>query len=227
MTSILTGLGLALWLGIQTAISPCTLATNAAAVSFVSRRIGRPSQVFLSGILYALGRALTYTVIGTLLAAGLANASFISFGLERWMTRLLGPLLLVAALLISGCIPLAQRGSGMAQWLQDHADRLGIGGAGLLGILFALSFCPISAGLFFMTLIPLSIEAGHPVLFPLAFGLGTALPVVIIATVLAFGIGSLANLFQRLKVVEIWARRITVVVLALIGIYFTLRYTLP
>ena len=114
---------------------------------------------------------------------------------------------------------------GTGQVTEKRIDRWGIGGAGLLGILFALSFCPISAALFFGSLIPLSAKHHSIVLFPLLYGVGTALPVVVFSLLLAFGAQSIGKLFNRLTVIERWTRRITGLAIAIVGVYYTLLYT--
>ena len=215
----------AFWLGLLTSVSPCPLATNVAAVSYVGRRLDQPRRVLLGGVLYTAGRVLTYTVIGSLLVSSLLSAPELSLALQRSMNRALGPILVLVAMVLLDLLPLpGLRGGGLAARFQGRADRLGVWGAFLLGVVFALSFCPISAVLFFGSLIPVALEARSGVLLPAAYGVGTGLPVLLFALLLAFGARSLGRVFGRVQAFERWARRGTGVVFLLVGVYYTLAY---
>jgi cytochrome c biogenesis protein CcdA len=216
----------AIWLGILTSISPCPLATNIAAISYVGRHLGRPRTTLAAGLLYTMGRALTYAVLGGAVVWGLMSMVDVAGFLQGTFHRLLGPLLIVAGLLLLGLVRLSLPGRGVSEGLTRRVERLGPWGAGLLGILFALSFCPVSAALFFGTLIPLATDRGSPLLLPLLYGLGTALPVVGFAILIAVGTNRLAVALDRLQSFELVARRLTAAVFILVGIYETLRSTL-
>ena len=215
----------ALWLGILTSISPCPLATNIAAVSYVGRSVGSARAVLLAGGLYTAGRTLAYVVLGSAAVWSLMSVVAVSGFLQGTFHRLLGPLLIVVGLLLLGIVKLKLPGMGVSQGLQRRVDRWGVWGAGLLGIVFALSFCPVSAGLFFASLVPLAADRGSPLLLPALFGVGTALPVAAFAVLLAAGAGRLGKALDRVQAFERWARRVTAVVFIVVGIYETLRFT--
>jgi len=212
----------ALWFGILTSVSPCPLATNITAISFVGRRTGSTRGVLLSGLLYTIGRALVYTAIGVLLVMSLLSAPTVSLTLQTWMNKLLGPILILAGMVMLGLLRISFRGRGMSQRLQQRVERWGLLGALGLGALFALSFCPVSATLFFGSLLPLAVKHGSGVLLPFIYGIGTAIPVVIFAIVLAFGARWLGKLFERVTQVERWMRTATGVVFIGVGIYMSL-----
>jgi cytochrome c-type biogenesis protein len=155
MQEFLFGTIMALWLGILTSISPCPLATNIAAISYIGRRVDRPRQVFLAGLLYTVGRTLVYVVLGFLLVAALLSENPVSGFLETNMPKLLGPILILVAMFLLGLLEFGFAGSGVSEKMQRRVDACGIWGAFLLGIVFALSFCPVSGALFF-SLIPIS-----------------------------------------------------------------------
>ena len=222
MTEWAVGAATALWLGILTSISPCPLATNIAAISFVGRRTGSPRGVMAAGLLYALGRAAIYVLIGGLLVSTLLSAPRVSITLQSWMNRLLGPILILVGLVVLGFLRITPRGSGIGSRMQGHVERWGLLGAVPLGGVFALSFCPVSAALYFGSLIPLSIRHGAGIAFPFLFGVGTALPVIGVAVVIAFGARRLGNVFDRMTKVEVWMRRLTGVIFIGVGIYLTL-----
>lgn len=214
----------ALWLGILTAISPCPLATNIAAISFVSRHIGNHRMVLISGLLYTAGRVIVYIALGTLITAGLMATGELSRFLQKYLNEILGPLLILAGMILLGMI-----GSGMSfnifsGKIQEKAEKGGIYFAFPLGVIFALSFCPVSAGLFFGALIPLSVKNSSQLIIPLIYGVGTALPVIAFAFIIAFGGEMLGKAFDRLTHVELWLRRITGIIFILTGIYYCLSH---
>ena len=204
--------GTALWLGILTSISPCPLSTNIAAVSYVGRRVGSRRLVLLSGALYTAGRSRVYLVLGAASVWPLVSMVSVSSFLQGTFYRLLGPILIALGLLLLGVFEFALPSLEVNDKLQNRVDRAGVWGAGLLGVIFALAFCPVSAGLFFGGLVPLAVERSSPLMLPLIFGIGTALPVAFFAVLLAVGAGWLGTALDRVQVFEVWARRVTAVV---------------
>lgn len=222
MDESLVGIGAAIWLGILTSLSPCPLATNIAALSFIGRRVESPRAVLASGVLYTIGRSITYAALGSLLVYSLVSTPFLSHALQKYSIKILGLLLILVGMILLGLIELRLPGWGGGDSLQRRADRWGLWGAGLLGIIFALSFCPVSAALFFGSLLPLAVRDNSPLLYPSAYGVGTALPVVVVALFMTFGAKSMARLFNRMTEFERWARKATGVVFLLVGIFTTL-----
>jgi cytochrome c-type biogenesis protein len=218
--------GSALWLGILTSISPCPLSTNIAAVSYVGQRVGNGRAVLLSGVLYTAGRSFVYLVLGAVSVWSLMSMVSVSAFLQGTFPRLLGPILIALGLLLFGVFEFTLPSVGVNDTLQRRVDRAGVWGAGILGMIFALAFCPVSAGLFFGGLVPLAVEQGSPLLLPLAYGIGTALPVIVFAALLAVGAGWMGKALDRVQVLEVWARRVTAVVFIAVGVYETLRSTL-
>jgi cytochrome c biogenesis protein CcdA len=187
--------------------------------------VGSARATLASGALYAAGRTLAYVALGAAAVWSLMSMVAVSSFLQQTFPRLLGPLLIVLGLLLLGLFRVSLPGFGWSERLKSQVDRLGVWGAGLLGIVFALSFCPVSAGLFFGGLVPLATEHGSPLLLPAAFGLGTALPVAAFAVLLAAGVGWLGAALDRVQTIERWARPLTAVVLIGVGVYETLRST--
>jgi len=222
MAEWLVGVGSAVWLGILTSISPCPLATNITAISFVGQRVGNPFRVLCAGLLYTVGRAITYTVLGALLVSSLLSAPGLSLTLQRIMNQLLGPILIVVGMILLELLRFNLRGRGVSGRMQRRVERWGIWGALLLGILFALAFCPLSATLFFGSLVPLAIKNGSRVVLPSLYGAGTALPVIAFALLIAAGVHSIGKAFDRLKQIEFWARRVTGAVFIGVGFYLSL-----
>lgn len=227
MNEYLLGLGTALWLGILTSISPCPLATNIAAVSFVARRAHAPRQAMWVGILYTVGRMLAYVIVGALVVWSVLSLSKLSFGLQKYMHQWLGPFLIVIGVILAGWIKLpVVSGSGWIERLAKRAELWGGAGALLLGAIFALAFCPVSAALFFGSLVPLAVRHESIALFPSLYGVGTALPVLAFAAVIVFSAQATGRLFTRLSSFERWARLCTAIVFVCVGLYMTAKYTL-
>lgn len=226
MNNFLIASASAIWLGILTSISPCPLATNIAAISFVGRKVDKPGYVLCTGVLYTIGRTITYIVLGIILVNSMLSMPVVSHWLQKYMHKLLGPILILVAMFLLDMLQFTTKGSNLGQWCQQRAEKFGLGGALFLGVIFALSFCPVSAALFFGSLIPLSVKHSSGVILPLIYGIGTALPVFVFGLLIAFSTGVMAKTFHKVSQFELWARRITGTVFLVIGVYFTLVYTI-
>lgn len=224
MDAFLAGGLSALWLGVLTSISPCPLATNIAAISYIGKGVGNIPTVLLSGVLYTLGRALTYIVVGMVVVFGLLSVPEVSMFLQKYMSKILGPLLVLVGLFLLEFIRFGAGGWGISGGMQEKVRARGVWGAGLLGIMFALSLCPVSAALFFGSLIPLAIRQESTLVLPSLYGIGTGLPVLFFAVLLAFGARTIGTAFRILSRIELWARRLTGVVFLLVGLYLVLKH---
>jgi cytochrome c-type biogenesis protein len=226
MESLVPGIWMALWFGILTSISPCPLATNIVAVSYVSKQLSTKRGVLLSGLSYTSGRMLTYAVLGSVLISSTQSVPFVANFLQRYMNILLGPLLLLIGFILLDKIRFNFDGGigSIINRLQGRMTGTGLMGAFLLGILFALSFCPVSAGLFFGSLFSLSIKYESGIIMPLIFGLGTALPVLGLAIMMGISASLAASAINKLASFEIWARRITAVIFLAAGLYYCVKY---
>lgn len=217
--------GSAFWLGILTSISPCPLASNIAAVSLIGHRVEHRAWVVFSGLLYTAGRSFTYAVLGFMAVSAFSGLPKLSWFLQLWMNRGLAVLLVLAGLLLLDFLPLRLPSLSVSGESAKKLERWGLAGIFMAGALFALALCPVSAGLFFGGLVPLAVKSNSPILMPVVYGIGTGLPVVMFAVVLAFAAGRLNEVYLKVQRVEIIARKFTGVVLAVIGIYILLKYT--
>ncbi len=224
MTGFLLAGASAFWLGILTSISPCPLATNIAAISFIGRRAEGAVKATLSGLAYSLGRALAYMALGAVVVLGLLSVPGVSNFLQRYMNKLLGPLLILVGMYLLGLLGFTLATSVGSQSLRERAAGGGIWGAGFLGILFALSLCPVSAALFFGSLIPLAVAQESKVMLPMLYGIGTGLPVVAVAALLSLGERTLGRILHKLDAVQRWAQLATGAVFILVGIYLSVRF---
>lgn len=222
MTELLGASAAAFWLGLLAAMSPCPLATNIAAVSYLGKDLPPGRRLLAAGTMYALGRMVAYVAIAALIVSSVLSIPAVASFLQGGMGLALGPVLIVIGAFVLGWIPLpALVWAGGTRAIQDRAARRGLAGAALLGLWFALSFCPVSAGLFFGSLMPLSVGAGSRVLVPASFGLGTGLPVVAVAVLFSMGARRLGRLFEVAAEFERWGRWSTGLLFVALGAYFT------
>jgi len=214
----------AIWLGILTSVSPCPLASNIAAVSFISRDITGAGRVLRSGALYVAGRVMCYGFIAFAVSASLLNVPRISQTLQLYMPKLLGPVLLLSGIILMEWIPLAMPGLSLHHKTAGRLKDKGMLGAVLLGFLFALAFCPVSAALFFGSLIPLALAEKSPLLLPGVYGIGTGLPVLAFALLICFSAHNIGKYFHAVTKIEYWVRRATGIVFLVIGLYYMGKY---
>ena len=225
MSEIIIALSSAFWLGILTSISPCPLATNIAAVSFVGRNIEKARKVALSGFLYSLGRMCAYTLTGSLVILGLSEISSLSFLLQRIMNMALGPILVLVGMFLVGLIKLNFLSFGVSTGIEKWSKKSGLLSSFSLGLIFALSFCPVSAALFFGGLIPIAIKIKSNILAPALFGLGTAFPVIIFGLFLTVGRMSADKLFKKITHIQKQASLVSGIIILVVGLYLSLTNT--
>jgi sulfite exporter TauE/SafE len=211
----------ALILGLMTAISPCPLATNITAIGFISKDIENKRKVFYNGLIYTLGRAITYTVIGFIFYFSTSNVD-LSGPLQQWGEKLLGPILVIIGLFMLGIIKLNIPGISSLQEKMESKSKNGFLGVLLLGIVFALAFCPYSGVLYFGMLIPMTVASANGLYLPVFFAIATGIPVIIVAWLIAFSIGSVGSFYNKIKSFEFWFRRVISVLFILVGVYYIL-----
>jgi cytochrome c-type biogenesis protein len=212
----------ALVLGLMTAVSPCPLATNITAIGFISKDIENRNRVFLNGLLYTLGRAITYTAIAFIIYLGADQFQFSGF-FQRYGEKFLGPLVIIIGLFMldiikikfPGMEKLTSRMESKSSW--NYIDAI------LLGIVFALAFCPYSGVLYFGMLVPMTVSSASGLFLPVVFALSTGIPVIIFAWVLAYTVSGIGNVYHKVKTFEIWFRRVIAILFILVGIYYIIR----
>jgi cytochrome c-type biogenesis protein len=210
----------ALILGLMTAISPCPLATNISAIGFISRDLDDKRRVFINGLIYTLGRAISYTGLAVVLYFG-ASQMHISRLFQGWGEKLLAPFLIIIGLFMLDVFQIKFPGfSGLAEKIEKKGKG-SYWSTLLLGIVFALAFCPYSGVLYFAMLIPIPIASASGLYLPVVFAIATGLPVIIFAWLIAYAIGSVGNLYNHIKTFELWFRRGVAVLFIAIGIYYT------
>ncbi|NCD00519.1 sulfite exporter TauE/SafE family protein [bacterium] len=212
-------------LGILTSISPCPLATNITAIAFISKDIKTPKYTILSGLFYTLGRGISYTLLATLIYFGISSFSIASI-FQGWGDKVLGPVLIIIGLVMFGVIKINLKGNNermekIKVWLAGR----GYFGSLALGMLFAFAFCPYSGVLFFGVLIPMVLQSGSGLLLPPLFALGTGLPVIIFAILIAYSMKAVSKTFSAISKIEKWLRYGVAVIFMIAGVYY-LQYLL-
>jgi cytochrome c-type biogenesis protein len=216
----------AIVLGLMTAISPCPLATNISAIGFISRDIKNSRRVFINGLIYTLGRVISYTGLALVIFLG-ASKMNISMLFQGWGEKFLGPVMILIGLFMLDIIKIKFPG------LSGLTDRIGENSKGsywstlFLGMVFALAFCPYSGVLYFVMLIPITITSASGLFLPVLFAIATGLPVIIFAWLLAYAVGNVGKLYNQIKTFELWFRRVVSVIFIGVGIYYVVLFFTP
>ncbi|HPE77090.1 MAG TPA: aromatic aminobenezylarsenical efflux permease ArsG family transporter [Draconibacterium sp.] len=209
-------------LGFMTAISPCPLATNITAVGFISKDIENRSRVFVNGMLYTLGRAISYTGIALIIYLGADQFRFSGL-FQLYGEKILGPLLVIIGLFMLDILKLKFPGLSGLTTRMENKSSWGFFDAILLGMIFAMAFCPYSGVLYFGMLVPITVASASGLYLPIVFAIATGIPVIVFAWILAFSIGSIGGVYNKMKNFEIWFRRVIAVLFIVVGIYYIIR----
>lgn len=212
-------------LGLMTAISPCPLATNITAIGFISRDLNNRRRVFINGLVYTLGRAVSYTGIALIIYFS-AGQLDVSGWFQRWGEKIIGPLLIVIGLFMLDFIKVNLPGVGSFAEKIGEKGRKSYFSTLLLGMLFALAFCPYSAVLYFIILIPLTVASAEGLYLPVIFAIATGIPVIIFAWLIAYSIGNVGKMYSQLKTFELWFRRVVAVMFIGVGVYYIITVLL-
>ena len=214
----------ALILGLMTAISPCPLATNITAIGFISKDIENKRKIFTNGLFYTLGRAVSYTSLGVILYFGASKFHIARF-FQTYGERLLGPALIVIGVLMLNIINIKFPSfTGLSDKFSTNARKGSIWSAFLLGIVFALAFCPYSGVLYFGMLIPMSIASPTGLYLPLVFAVATGLPVIVVSWLLAYSISNIGGFYNKLKIFEKWFRIVIAALFIGVGFYYVVVF---
>jgi len=209
----------AILLGLMTAISPCPLATNISAIGFISRNIENRRRVFINGLIYTLGRAISYTGLALIIFLG-ASKMQVSLLFQGWGEKLLGPILILIGLFMLDIIKIKFPGFSYLTDRIGEKSKNSYWSTLLLGMVFAMAFCPYSGVLYFVMLIPMTVASASGLYLPVLFAIATGLPVILFAWLLAYAVGNVGKLYNQIKNFELWFRRVVSVVFIITGIYY-------
>jgi sulfite exporter TauE/SafE len=210
-------------LGLMTAISPCPLATNITAIGFISKDVEDKRRVFMNGLIYTAGRAIAYTLLAMIIFVG-ADQFELSGWFQKNGEKILGPLLILIGLLMLDILKIKFPGVGNITQQFQHKTNHTYWDVLLLGILFALAFCPYSGVLYFGILIPMTVSSVSGLYLPVVFAIATGIPVIIFAWLIAYTVSGVGKAYNRLKLFEIWFRRIIAVLFIGVGVYYVVVF---
>lgn len=209
-------------LGLMTAISPCPLATNITAIGFIGKDVEDKRRVFMNGLIYTVGRAIAYTLLAVIIFIG-ADQFEISGWFQKYGEKLIGPLLILIGLLMLDILKIKFPGVGnIAQKFQEKSKHT-YWDVLLLGVIFALAFCPYSGVLYFGMLIPMTVTSASGLYLPVVFAIATGIPVIIFAWMIAYTLSGVGKAYNSLKTFEIWFRRMISVVFIGVGIFYVFK----
>lgn len=217
----------AFFIGLMTAFSPCPLATNITAIAYISKKIGSTKNALKTGIYYTLGRSIVYVLIAFLIIYLGINIQFISLFLQKYGYLILGPLLIIIGIFMLDLIKINFKSLKIVENWKEKLSKKGYLGSFLLGALFALSFCPFSAVMYFGMLIPLSIASKDVIFAPMIFGIATGLPVILTSYLLSVSVSKLAKVMKKIESFEKWIRIIAGAIFIIIGVYYSINAFFP
>lgn len=214
----------AFFIGLMMAISPCPLATNITAIAFVSKNMKNKIKTLMVGLFYTLGRMFTYVIISILIVYLGLNIQVVSFFLQKYGEIIIGPIMILIGLVLLQVIKFnLSKKSKKIEKLKLKLSKKGYFGSFLLGVLFALAFCPFSGVLFFGMLIPLALKTGDAIFIPAIFSIATGLPVIIMSTILAYSITSIGNITNKIQIFEKYTRKTVGIIFIIIGLYYLIK----
>jgi len=215
-------------IGLITAIGPCPLSANITAIAYVSSKFLNARETILAGTLYTLGRAATYTIIGLFIYMFGSTVMDSAPVLQDYEKIIIGPILvLVGVVMLELVKPSITVGDSLKARYGLELAKRGAVGSFFLGVIFALAFCPYTAVMFFGLLIPLALESSYVgVSYPLLFGIGTGLPVLIFAMLLGVSATFARTYVAKIVKVEPYVRKTLGAGFILYGSYLTITYML-
>lgn len=215
-------------LGILTAISPCPLATNITAIGFISKDISNRHRIFWNGILYTVGRTIAYSGLGFIIIPILREGASI-YAIQKMISKY-GEMFIAPALILIGLFMLFSSKINLPKFgfngSGGNLGNKGAWGAVILGVLFALAFCPTSGLFYFGMLMPMSAAEGGGYLLPLLYSIATGLPVVIVAWILAYSVSSMGKFYKNIQRIQKWSNKVIAILFIIVGIYFAFIYYL-
>ena len=212
----------ALLLGLMTAVSPCPLATNITAIGYIGKDIDNRNRVFISGLIYTLGRAFSYTLLAVIIFLG-ADLFSVSGIFQLYGKKLIGPVLIIIGVLMLDILNIRFPGLGNLTGRFEKAGIKSYRDVFILGILFALAFCPYSGVIYFGMLMPITVSSPSGLYLPVVFAIATGIPVLIFAWLIAYAVSGVGKLYNRIQTFEKWFRRIISVVFIGVGIYYIIN----
>ncbi|MFA6812768.1 MAG: aromatic aminobenezylarsenical efflux permease ArsG family transporter [Bacteroidaceae bacterium] len=211
-------------LGILTAVSPCPLATNITSIGYISKHIENRSKIFWSGVLYALGRVTSYTILGAIIISILREGSSM-FAIQKAISNY-GEMFIAPALILIGLFMLFGDKLNLPRFgftqTQKAGKLKGLWGSFCIGMLFAMAFCPTSGMFYFGMLMPMSAAQTGGYFLPVVFAIATSLPVIIVGWILAYSVSKIGKFYNHVQVFQKWFSRLIAFLFIVVGIYYAI-----
>ncbi|MCK9160257.1 MAG: aromatic aminobenezylarsenical efflux permease ArsG family transporter [Bacteroidaceae bacterium] len=211
-------------LGILTAVSPCPLATNITSIGYISKHIENRSKIFWSGVLYALGRVTSYTILGAIIISILREGSSM-FAIQKVISNY-GEMFIAPALILIGLFMLFGDKLNLPRFgftqTQKAGKLKGLWGSFCIGMLFAMAFCPTSGMFYFGMLMPMSAAQTGGYFLPVVFAIATSLPVIIVGWILAYSVSKIGKFYNHVQVFQKWFSRLIAFLFIVVGIYYAI-----
>ena len=172
--SMLLALPIALLAGVITFLSPCVLPLVPGYLGYVAGSAAPRSRVIAGSLLFVLGFTTVFVLLGVL--AGTAGLLFLSQ--NTWVQVVLGALVVIFGLAMIGQFKFLQQSIKL-----PVSPKLGLAGAPLLGVVFALGWTPC-IGPTLSAVLVLASDSGDPVrgaILATVYSLGIGIPFVLIA----------------------------------------------
>ncbi len=214
----------ALALGFWTAVQPCPLTANLAAVAWLGRRVGTIAGGILAASLFIAGQVIAYVGLAWLVLAGVASSWRLSAFLQQHVNELLGPIWILTAMVLLGLLRFRLPSLRRAAPRPTGGEIISIWTSLPLGIMLALAFCPVTAVLFFVNLLTIAAAGNSHFLYSLLYALGAALPVAAFSLLLGTGSRWLGIAWDRTRQVQQWLNWVAGAVLLVVGLYSCLRF---
>lgn len=206
-------------LGLLTILDPCTLMTSITAIGYIDKEIHNKRKVLINGTMFVLGKLATYVLLSIPFIMG-AQTAKIQYVLSHWGEPILAGFMLICGivLLLSGHHH--EHDHGVSKFLQNTDSNASGLWSFILGIFFAIAFCPHRL-VYFLTMIDitLTMSSAWSWLMPFIFGLGTGLPIMLIAWLVSYSAISIGNITHKMGSFEKWFRHICAALFIIIGIY--------
>lgn len=212
-------------LAIVFALDPCLMLTNIAAIGYIGREVDDKRAILARGLYYTLGRTLSYGLLGCIMIAFLQLGKSLH-PIEEFVEHY-GVAILTVFMLLMGVLLCL---SDYIPWLNinlaknvDQTRFKGKLGAFLLGIVLTFAFCPTNAILFFGMMVPVCSASKFGYALPFLFSATTAIPVLLIAYLIAFSINSIARCYNKVQLIGKILKWVVGIAFIAIGIYLAVH----
>ena len=212
----------ALLLGLLGSTAPCQLSTNFSALGLFTQKISNKKECLSAAFSFTLGKIIVYTLIGSLTILLGIKLNQAAIPIAQIVRKALGPLMLIVGLYLLG---LFKMNLSLFTSLERNMTRH-IPNIKNIGVVYSLAFCPTLFWLFFGIVIPLGVSTRGGIILPGIFAIGTAIPLLVITLLIAYGIGTTKLFTRNVARINAILQKVVGVVFILVGINDFIAYWL-